>query len=106
MIRFIALLVLAFASTEPSAAGLTAGGLTEFEVELTPTLRELAGRGQLSPVAHALVTIAVPGNFSPSDDWPVLVVSATSDPKFNSSRQLLGVYAMASLASGWILVAA
>jgi predicted esterase len=36
----------------------------------------------------------------------VMVVSATSDPPFHSSRRLLDAYADVALAAGWILVAA
>ena len=35
-----------------------------------------------------------------------MVISATSDPQYHSSRRLLGAYADAALAVGWILVAA
>jgi len=106
MMRPLALLALYLLSTALMAQRLLAGGLSEFKVELTPELRQLAGRGTLSPVTHALVTIAVPANFDMAGSWPVMVISATSDPKYNSSRQLLGVYADTALADGWILVAA
>jgi len=94
------------ASTAFAATTLKAGGSTHFKVELTPELRNLAGRGQLSPVTHALVTVSVPENFDPALDWPVMVVSATSDPGAHSSRLLLGAYAETARAAGWILVAA
>jgi predicted esterase len=94
------------ASGALAAIGLKAGGLSEFEVELPTELRQLAGRGQLSPVMHALVTIAVPAHFDTTRDWPVMVISATSDPEYHSSRRLLGAYADAALTAGWILVAA
>jgi predicted esterase len=100
------LLVVFVASGALAATGLKAGGLSEFQVELPTELRQLAGRGNLSPVMHALVTIAVPANFDTARDWPVMVISATSDPQYNSSRRLLGVYADAALTDGWILVAA
>ena len=107
MNRFLALLPLLFATSAALAAPvLKAGGLTEFNVELPRELRQLAGRGQVSPVAHALVTIAVPANFDPARDWPVIVISATADLQNNSSRRLLGVYADTALAAGWIVVAA
>lgn len=104
--RLLALLALYLLSTALMAQRLHAGGLSEFKVELTPELRQLAGRGALSPVTHALVAIAVPANFDMAGNWPVMVISATSDPKYNSSRQLMGVYADTALAHGWILVAA
>jgi len=94
------------ASGALAATGLKASGLNEFQVELPTELRLLAGRGHLSPVMNALVTIAVPANFDPGHDWPVMVISATSDPQYNSSRHLLGAYADAAITDGWILVAA
>ena len=89
-----------------AAPGLNAGALNEFNVELPTSIREIAGRGSLSPVAHALITIAVPPKLDLAREWPVLVISATSDPGYHSSRRLLRAYAETALASGWILVAA
>jgi predicted esterase len=107
MNRFLALLAALFvASGALAATGLKAGGLNDFQVELPSELRQLAGRGQLSPVMHALVTIAVPENFDTAHVWPVMVISATSDPQYHSSRRLLGAYADTALTDGWILVAA
>jgi predicted esterase len=104
---FLALLPALFvASGALTATSLKAGGVSEFEVELPTELRQLAGRGQVSPVMHALVRIAVPANFDTSRDWPVMVISATSDPGYHSSRRLLSAYADAAVAAGWILVAA
>src|SRR5215468_5658000 len=91
----------AFAET-----GLKLGGTTHFKVELTPELRSVAGRGQPSSVTHALVAISVPDDFDSTGNWPVMVVSATSDPGAHSSRLLLGAYAETARAAGWILVAA
>lgn len=107
MNRLFALVPALFlASAALAATGLKAGGSSEFQVELPTELRQVAGRGQLSPVVHALVTIAVPERFDPARDWPVMVISATSVPGYNSSRRLLGAYADTALTGGWILVAA
>ena len=103
---FAVLLTSVIATVALAAPGLTAGALNEFKVELPTDLRKVAGRGKLSPVTHALVTIAVPANFDPSRDWPVLVVSATTDFGYNSSRQLLRDYAETALKAGWIAMAA
>jgi len=74
MNRFLALLpALSVASATLAATGLTNGGLSQFQVELPSELRQLAGRGHLSPVMHALVTSAVPENFDAARDWPVMV---------------------------------
>jgi predicted esterase len=107
MARVIALLAVLLATAAAIAAPeLRSGGLNEFEVELPTDLRKIAGRGELSPVARARVTIALPANFDAARDWPVLVVSATSDRGYQSSRRLLGIYASAALPQGWIAVAA
>ncbi len=104
---FLALLPALFvASTALAAPGLKAGGLNEFNVEMPRELRQMAGRGQLSPVTHALVTVAVPANFDPARAWPVMVISATGDPGYDSSRQLLRAYAKTALEAGWLLVGA
>src|SRR5438105_2791282 len=110
--RFLALLPpLLVACSALYAAAVTAtslkpGGPSEFRVEFPAELRRLAGRGQLSPVAHALVTIAVPESFDPARNWPVMVISATSDPQYHSSRALLRAYLDTALGAGWILLAA
>ncbi len=89
-----------------AATGLTPGQLNDFKVELPAELRNLAGRGRPSSVTHALVTIATPADLDMAHDWPVLVISATSDPEYNSSRQLLKAYAQTAVDAGWIVVAA
>jgi predicted esterase len=107
MYRFLALLSALLAAFPANAATtLKAGGLSEFNVELPSELRQAAGRGQLSLVAHALVTFAVPAGFEAARGYPVMIVSATSDPQFHSSRSLLHAYAETAFAAGWILMAA
>src|SRR5215471_8021779 len=103
-IRLLAILPLIIASTA-FAAGLSPGSPSELKVELPRELRMLAGRGQLSPVTHALVTIAVPANFDAARDWPVLIVNAYfADTHLN--RRLLHVYSETAIAAGWITIAA
>jgi predicted esterase len=107
MQRFgIMLAALLAASATFAAPVLTPGALNEFTVELPPELRTMAGRGQVSPVKHAVVSIAIPANIDMAHEWPVLVINATSDPQYRSSRRLLGDYAPTALAAGWIIVAA
>jgi len=104
--RLVALFTpLLVASAPLAATGLTPG-VSEFKVELPREIRTLAGRGQLSPVTHALVTIAVPENFDAARDWPVLIVNATFIVEYHSSRRLLRAYAATALAAGWITIAA
>lgn len=91
----------AFAAPDPGP-----DGFAEFRVELPRELRLMAGRGELSPVKHALVTIAAPADMDSASELAVLVVSATSDPRYNSSRRLLTAYAETGRKAGWVLVAA
>jgi predicted esterase len=93
-------------SAAAAAAGLVGGTYNEFDVELPQNLRKIAGHGQPSHVTHALVTIAVPKNIDMAREWPVLVVSATSDVEHHSSRALLRAYADVAVANGWIAIAA
>lgn len=106
LIRLLALLMSLIATAALAAPGLTAGALNEFDVELPTALRNIAGRGSLSPVTHALITIAVPPRMDLARERPVMVISATSDAGNHSSRRLLRAYAETALASGWVLVAA
>jgi hypothetical protein len=96
---------LACIASSAFAAGL-APGFNDLKVELPAELRTMAGRGEVSPVTHALVTVAAPADFRPEDSRPVFVVSATSDRPWHSSRELMREYAGVALAHGWILVAA
>lgn len=91
-----------------SAAGLviTPGEIVEFKAALTPQLRELAGGGKSAATTGVLAAVAVPADFSPDRDWPILLVSATSDPGYNSSVALLRQFAAPALKAGWIVVAA
>ena len=104
--RFLALPAMFLFASVATGTGLKPGGPSEFSVELPQELRQIAARGGPSPVAHALVTVAVPANFDATRSYPVMIISATSDPQYHSSRRLLGAYAEAAVAGGWILVAA
>jgi predicted esterase len=78
----------------------------DISLELPDVLRDVAGGGKRSPVTHADIAVAWPAGFDPAKRWPVLVVSATSDPGFNSSRALMGKYAEVATAAGWVVIAA
>lgn len=82
------------------------GEVVEFTAPLNDELRSLAGGGRPSATTDVLAAVAVPADFSPDRDWPVLLVSATSDPGHNSSRKLLRRFAAPALKAGWIVVAA
>ena len=88
-----------------SPAALKPGATTEFLVELPDSLRELAGGGHPSAVQHAAVSVALPQNFDPAQPWPILVISATSDPKYSSSRRLMSYYAETAITAGWVVLA-
>jgi predicted esterase len=102
MIRTIGLLLAAALPMVAPAAPLKEG-INEFKVELPAELRTAAGRGKLSPVTHADVTVALPAGFRPEEPMPILVVSATSG---SPSRELLRAYAKSASDTGWVLVAA
>jgi hypothetical protein len=103
LVSLLAICVLAAPAL--GAPGLKAGALNEFQVELNDDLRRIAGRGQLAAVSAARVTVAVPPGFDPDRSWPVMIVSATSDQGYQSSRSLLAEYAAAGMEAGWILIA-
>jgi hypothetical protein len=102
----IALVCFGLASASHAAPPLVPGATTEIRVALPVELRELAGDGKVAPVEQALVAVAVPADFSADRSWPVLVVNATADAGFNSSRSLLERYKDAALGAGWIVIAA
>jgi predicted esterase len=84
---------------------LAPGATTEFDYELPRPLREIAGGGALSPVTRARVSVAVPAHFTPDAVRPLLIVNATTDVKYRSSRRLAGFYTPPALAAGWIVLA-
>ena len=110
MIRYVAWLValplLPVASVGFADTGLEPGAISQFQVELTPELRRIAGHGELSPATQAAVAIAVPKDFDPARAWPIMIVSATPDRPYHSSQGLLAEYAPAARDQGWILLAA
>jgi pimeloyl-ACP methyl ester carboxylesterase len=91
-----------------AAAGLVIppGQVSEFSAPLSPELRQAAGRDANGGFTEALVAVAVPKDFDPGRTWPVLVISATSDRGYNSSRANLRWFAAAAMQAGWIVVAA
>lgn len=117
--RIVLGLVLAVALAAPgrtwaaSSPGLPApsfvlapGEITEFDALLPDELRRFAGDGRPHEFTEARCAVALPANFTPTHPWPILLVSATSDPGYNSSRRLLRDFAPPALAAGWIVVAA
>jgi predicted esterase len=99
------LLVLS-AGAENTGPIIQPGGIAEFQIDLTREMRAVS-REKLPPrVTRLRVAIAAPAEFDPSRSWPVMVISASSDPGYSSSRALLRRYAPTAMAAGWILVAA
>jgi hypothetical protein len=103
----LAALLPAIAATEARPAlTIVPGEVVEFSAPLSPALRKLAGEGVESEFTEALAAVAVPKDFTPNRTWPILVVSATSDPGYNSSRRNLRWFAAAALKAGWVVIAA
>jgi predicted esterase len=104
----VAILALCWAFDAPAASTLAIapGATTQFKIELPQNLRRFAGRGDLSPVTTALVAVAIPEHFDPSRPWPMLAVSASSDPGYNDSRALMRGFVAPALAAGWVVFAA
>lgn len=97
----------AVASVTPGIPSVEPGGLASFRVELPEDLRLVSGQGgRPSPVRAALVSVAFPPGFEAGREWPVLLVNATSDPGYNTSRALMAQYRAAASAAGWVAVAA
>jgi hypothetical protein len=103
----LGLLAAATGGSASDALRIAPGEVVEFTAPLSAGLRHLASPTD-RPVAftEAKCAVAVPGNFSPDREWPVLLVSATADPGYNSSRALLRQFAAPALHAGWIVVAA
>lgn len=104
--RLIPAMLPAFSSDGLRAQGmapapLAAAALREFRVAMAADLaRHAAG------VDDALVTVATPSTFDPQRAWPLLVVSATADAPYQSSRQLMRQYQAAATGAGWVVIAA
>ncbi|HEV8689061.1 MAG TPA: hypothetical protein VGQ91_02100, partial [Ideonella sp.] len=97
--------LLALAAVASRAAALAEP--TQLRIELPAEMRMLAGQGgRPSRVKEALVSVAWPPGFDAQREWPVLVVNATSDPGYNSSRALAAQYRASAAAAGWVVVAA
>jgi predicted esterase len=85
---------------------IQAGAISEFQMDLTKEMRAVASENLPRRVTSLRVAIAAPANFDSARLWPVMVISASSDPGYNSSRALLRRYAPTAMSAGWILVAA
>lgn len=89
------------------ADGFRSGEITEFAVDLSAAQRRAIAGGRLARTDRALCSVALPPGFDPARTWPILIVSSTSDPGYNSSRLWLRErYATAALAAGWVVLAA
>ncbi|HET7524770.1 MAG TPA: hypothetical protein VFK10_02400 [Burkholderiaceae bacterium] len=80
---------------------LKADELVQFRVEVPADLHELAGAVRVAKVA-----VATPTAFDPAQPWRVLIVNATSDLGYQSSRQLMTAYRSAVTGAGWVALAA
>ncbi len=82
------------------------GEPVELAVPLSDALRRVAGNGKRSSHQTARIAYAVPPGFDSAHPWPILLISATSDPSYNSSTRHLRDFAAAATAEGWVVVAA
>jgi len=80
---------------------LKADELVQFRVEIPVDLHSLAGA-----VRVARVAVATPATFDAAQPWRILIVSATSDPGYQSSRALMTAYRAAAAGAGWVVLAA
>lgn len=80
--------------------------ITRLEVPLSLAQRKLIGGGRPAPISYCRVAYVLPPNFDATRSWPILIVSATSDPEFNSSIRHLEAYVEGAAAEGWVLLAA
>jgi len=99
----LGVLMTAVAAGRPAIAlpALKADELVQFRVELPDDLHSLSGA-----VRVARVAVATPATFDPLQPWRVLIVSATSDPGYQSSRALMTAYRSAATGAGWVALAA
>jgi predicted esterase len=99
----LGVLLTATAAGRPAAAppALKADGLAEFLVELPADVHKLVGG-----VRVARVAVATPAAFDPARPWRVLIVNATSDLGYQSSRGLMTAYRSAATGAGWVALAA
>jgi hypothetical protein len=74
---------------------LKADELVQFRVEIPVDLHSLAGA-----VRVARVAVATPATFDAAQPWRILIVSATSDPGYQSSRALMTAYRAAAAGAG------
>src|SRR5262245_14368568 len=80
---------------------LKADGLFEFSVEIPADVQGLVGG-----VRAAKVAMATPTAFDPAQPWRVVIINATSDVGYQSSRALMTAYRSAAASAGWVALAA
>lgn len=93
-------------AAEEAALVIRPGEYTEFTAPLNAEMQKFAAIDRPSTVTTALAAVAVPADFTPDRSWPVLFVSATSDPGYTSSRRLLRGFMEPALKAGWVVIAA
>lgn len=94
-------------AAELSFAGVPVklGGMTRANVPLTGQLRSYASEGGNPVPDHAVAVLAVPANFNPQRNWPVLVPLATSDFNRKNRDDLRDFYMQAAFNEGWLVLA-
>lgn len=104
--RALVLLFLATVTT-PSQCGqaFVPGTTTEFLVPVPQETRDLSRSARPMPSVTAAAAVAVPVDFDPALEWPVLLVSGGTDGGPAPSRRQLERYKKAALLAGWIIIA-
>lgn len=77
----------------------------EFETPLSAHAKINAGRTRNPRVETAKGAIVVPADFNPTNTWPVLVISATSDGSASSIRAMKS-FVKTAVEEGWVVIAA
>jgi hypothetical protein len=74
-------------------------------VDVPDELRNFDRSPRWMSTKKATVSVATPIEFDAAREWPVLLVSASSEAGSNSNSRLLEHYKEAALSAGWIIVA-
>jgi hypothetical protein len=81
------------------------GSTVRANVPLSAQEKSFAAEGGNAVPGNALAVLAVPPDFDPRKNWPVLVVFSTSDSHRQNRDDLAEFYRSLALAEGWVLLA-
>jgi hypothetical protein len=83
----------------------SAGSTVRANVPLSAKEKSLAGQGGNPVPQNAAAVLAMPPDFDPRKNWPVLITCSTSDFKRQNRDDLVDFYRRVGLAEGWVLLA-